>query len=335
MSGDTAISWTDRVWNPVVGCTKVSQGCKHCYAFDVHGIRHKAYQEGKLQNIPQYAHPFTTVQLLPQRLMDPVRWRKSRRIFVNSMSDLFHEDVPEGYIDQVFGVMFVCAEREHNPHSFQVLTKRPERMRDYLLDPKRRWKVAQAISGRFEEGDSWFDQIAYGQGPLTSPGIWLGTSVEDQRAADERVPLLLDTPAAVRFLSCEPLLGPVSLAQWLDPIQDLFTCQRCGEEFASGEADSAGRHPYCGGQGDPSGFTDPEQALHWVIAGGESGRLARPMHADWARTLRDQCAAADVPFHFKQWGRFDAQGAASTSGRGWPDRHLDGTLHDAFPVRPA
>jgi protein gp37 len=123
MSANTGISWTDRTWNPVVGCTKVSQGCKHCYAKTLHDMRHKAFAEGKLQNIPQYAQPFETVQTLPDRLNDPYRWRKPSRVFVNSMSDLFHDDVPGEFIAQVFAVM------SGNPqHTFQVLTKRPARM---------------------------------------------------------------------------------------------------------------------------------------------------------------------------------------------------------------
>ncbi|MHA0048591.1 DUF5131 family protein [Deinococcus sp. PEB2-67] len=332
MSGDTGISWTathhldgtvtpGKVWNPVVGCTRVSQGCKNCYAFDVHGARHKAFQEGKLQNIPQYAHPFTHVQLLADRLMDPVKWRKSHRVFVNSMSDLFHPNVPDHFIDRVFGVMFVCAERENNPHTFQVLTKRPERMRDYLRDPKRRWKVAQAISGRFEEGNYWFDQIAYPQNPLTSSGIWLGTSVENQQTADERVPLLLETPAAVRFLSCEPLLGPVDLLRVEWPGKGGHRV----DTLRFGYWDRHGRFT------NHSDMHDWSSPIQWVIVGGESGRHARPMQADWARSLRDQCEGAGRAFHFKQWGRFNADGVASPSGRGWPDRHLDGVLHDGFP----
>jgi protein gp37 len=292
MSANTGISWTDRTWNPVVGCTKVSQGCKHCYAKTLHDMRHKAFTEGKLQNIPQYALPFETVQTLPERLADPFGWRKPARVFVNSMSDLFHEDIPDEFIARVFAVMFL-AER----HTFQVLTKRPARMqwlladaafRDTILDAAEPlWKLtawANDDSRSYEDWCSWVNGDGLdGEMP---DNIWLGVSVENQAAANERIPLLLQTPAAVRFLSCEPLLGPIDFD----------------------EAGSRG-----GEDGDPFAFSalrgtdgcDPSiPGIDWVIVGGESGKGARPMHPDWARSLRDQCVAAGVAFHFKQWGEY-------------------------------
>jgi protein gp37 len=279
MSANTGISWTDRTWNPVVGCTKVSQGCKHCYAKTLHDMRHKAFAEGKLQNIPQYAQPFETVQTLPDRLNDPYRWRKPSRVFVNSMSDLFHDDVPGEFIAQVFAVM------SGNPqHTFQVLTKRPARMLAFVaavgLSP-----LGFRTHNRAECSSYGGDGVLVGANwPL--PNVWLGVSVENQAAADERIPLLLQTPAAIRFLSCEPLLGPI----------DFY------------EAGSRG-----GEDGDPFAFSalrgtdgcDPSiPGIDWVIVGGESGKGARPMHPDWARSLRDQCVASGVAFHFKQWGEF-------------------------------
>lgn len=244
----TAIEWTDAVWNPVTGCSKVSEGCRNCYAFALHDMRHKAYLEGK--KLPaQYAKPFSEIQLFPDRLEQPLRWKKPRRIFVNSMSDLFHESVPDDFIEKVFKIMCVA-----DRHTYQVLTKRPDRMQ---------W---------------WFQHYAWN---LThTPHIWLGTSVENQKAADERIPLLLQTPAAVRFLSCEPLLGPVDLTNYL-PYQYQAT-----DEWGS--------------------FTDvyEQPGVDWIIVGGESGPGARPMHPDWVRSLRDQCQATGVSFFFKQWGEW-------------------------------
>jgi protein gp37 len=174
----TGIEWTDETWNPVVGCDRVSPGCAHCYAKELHDKRHRAFLAGK-QVAPQYAAPFETVQLIYERLERPLSWRRPRRVFVNSVSDLFHEHVPDAFIDAVF-ITMLRAEQ----HIFQVLTKRPERM------------------------------LAYSRGRLLGlplPNVWLGVSVENQRWADERIPQLLETPAAVRFLSCEPLLGPLDL----------------------------------------------------------------------------------------------------------------------------
>lgn len=198
---------------------------------------------------------FAEVTLHPERLETPLRWRKPRRVFVNSMSDLFHDQVPDEFIASVFAAMAAAPE-----HTFQILTKRHGRMRALLSRPD-------------------FHIVAVGKdgaAPWPLPNVWMGVSVEDQRWADIRVPALLDTPAAMRFLSCEPLLGPVDLSPWLWwPIKD--------GSFRSGM---------------------PRRALHWVIAGGESGPGARPMHPDWARALRDQARAADAAFFFKQWGEF-------------------------------
>jgi len=219
------IEWTDQTWNPVTGCTKVSAGCKNCYAERL---------SERFRGVP--GHPYEQgfdLKLWPERLDQPLRWRKPRRVFVNSMSDLFHEDVPDSYIGSVFETMYNAPR-----HTFQVLTKRPGRMAEFVGGVRR--KVF---------GDWW---------PL--PNVWLGTSVENQATADERIPHLLATPAAVRFLSCEPLLDPLQLAGWL-----------------------------------PAG-----EGIDWVIVGGESGPRARPMELAWVRAIRDQCAAASVPFFMKQ-----------------------------------
>lgn len=263
MTGRTGIEWTDRTWNPVVGCTKVSQGCKLCYAKTLHDMRHKARLEGKAI-APQYAQPFETVQLMPDRLGWPLSLRQPSRIFVNSVSDLFHDDVPDEFIVRVFATMAVARH-----HVFQILTKRPERMQGLLNNPDFAVELCKTIRSVQKDRD-----IKWMTWPL--PNVWLGVSVEHQAAAEERIPHLLHAPAAVRFLSCEPLLGPVDLLRLAD--------------------DEVG-----------AVWNALEMGIGWVIVGGESGLARqdpRPMHPDWATSLRDQCVAAGVPFLFKQWGDF-------------------------------
>lgn len=286
----TTIEWTQRpgtkgeTWNPVVGCTKVSPGCKHCYAEELHDRRHKAYTEGKLQNLPQYAKPFRKVQLMHERLTLPLKWKQPRTVFVNSMSDLFHEEVPYSFVDQVFAVMALTPQ-----HTYQVLTKRPERMEEYLCDPQRREAIEAAILQVMDAHGLPTTDVPWVSDRLEAlPNVWLGTSVEDQKAADERIPHLLRCPAAVRFLSCEPLLGAVDLTRVLYDGVCVIDCLN-------------GTHGFPLPHAELPKNTGP---VHWVIAGGESGPKARPMHPDWARDLRDQCKAAGVPFFFKQWGEW-------------------------------
>lgn len=186
MGDKTGIEWTEATWNPVTGCSKVSQGCKNCYA------KHQAWP--RLAASPQtvyFGRKFEDVQCHPERLDQPLRWTRPRRIFVNSMSDLFHEDVPDDFIDRVFAVM-AMAER----HQFQVLTKRPERMKEYLA--------------------GYSDRVKTMPFTMPLPNVWLGVSVEDQATADERIPLLLQTPAAVRWVSAEPLLGSIIMFKGID-----------------------------------------------------------------------------------------------------------------------
>jgi protein gp37 len=286
---DTTIEWTDRVWNPTTGCDRVSPGCDNCYALTM-AKRLKGMGQAKYQTDgdPRTSGPGFGLQVHPDVLDQPLRWRKPARVFVNSMSDLFHPRVPDDFIAQVFGVMATA-----DQHTFQVLTKRPKRMRA-LLSNDRFWHLVEA-EWRYHHD---------GRGMLPSwvlPNVWLGTSVEDQQRAEERIPALLDTPAAVRFLSCEPLLGPVDLAEWLDPPCD---------------DDPDGLHYY--GCGD-----DAPDDLHWVIVGGESGPGHRPMDPAWARGLRDQCVQAGVAFFFKQ------HGGARPKANG---RELDGRTWDEMPA---
>lgn len=247
MGDRTGIEWTDATWNPVTGCTKVSLGCDHCYA---ETIAHR------FDGTPAYPNGFD-VTLRPERLEQPLRWRKPRMIFVNSMSDLFHKDIPDEYIARVFAVMALARQ-----HTFQMLTKRPARMRSLLRSPVFRCNVEHAIAGvvaAFRPAHVWYQSW-----PL--PNVWLGVSAENQTWADIRIPALIETPAAVHFVSAEPLLGGINFANL-----------------------------------SPHSLLDE---LDWVIVGGESGAKARPMHPMWARSIRNQCDSHGVAFHFKQWGEW-------------------------------
>jgi protein gp37 len=279
MGSKTGIEWTDATWNPIIGCSRVSEGCRNCYAEGIagrFGNGKKTVYSGLTQIVNGRA--VWTGQIAETRqLLQPLSWRSPKRVFVNSMSDLFHENVTDEQRDRIFAVMALCPQ-----HTFQVLTKRPARMLEYLSGSP--WggivvKAAKLVADyrRIMLADAAAN-VAFHFNFIPLPNVWLGVSVENQATADERIPLLLQTPAAVRFISAEPLLGAVNLSILPRP-----------EEFH--------RSPYGWHQWLP-------KKLHWVICGGESGPHARPMHPDWARSLRDQCAAAGVPFFFKQWGEW-------------------------------
>lgn len=309
MSDKSKIEWTDATWNPVTGCTKVSQGCKHCYA-------ERDWQRLRAnRRSVYYGRDFTDVQCHPERLDHPLRWRKPRRIFVNSMSDLFHEDVPDEFVCLVFAYMALATH-----HVFQVLTKRPTRMAR-LLDSKFNDDLFAAIAAAVYHQDGALPQpnLRDYDPPWPLPNVWLGVSVEDQATADERIPLLLDTPAAVRFLSCEPLLGEIDLSEWLGYYQTL----------------------------NGTDTITNKRALGWVIAGGESGPFARPSDPNWFRSLRDQCQVTDVPFLFKQWGEWvsvseveghgfihtlSGGGSVRRVGKKRAGRTLDGLEHNELPA---
>lgn len=367
MSGKTSIEWADRVWNPSVGCTRVSAGCDHCYAYELHDMRYAAnlgcvkkfnlslagmtprdaletgwFREqhpelvgakGGLSRAKQYDRPFSQVQIMRDRLDEPSRVRKPSRWFVDSMSDLFHEDVPDGFIARVWMQM------AQNPqHQFLILTKRPERMRDWVTrwmdvkadqDDEMRWRGREQArwieengitarpyvsslppmprgpeavrevytSGRARLFADMLDDMVAEEGGKVPAGaayptydwaegvrwwpvrpldnVWLGTSVEDQAAADLRIPELVETPAAIRFLSCEPLLGPLDLSEWLDPAE------------AGAETDFG---------------WESRVALHWLIVGGESGKGARQFDVAWARDLIRQGANGGAQVFVKQLG---------------------------------
>jgi protein gp37 len=276
MADRSKIEWTDASWTPIRArdlmsnktgwhCEHVTTGCEHCYAERMNkrlgtGLPFKPGLRSQL-----------SIFLDEDMLTAPLRWRKPRMIFVCSMSDLFAEFVKDEWIDRVFAVMALCPQ-----HTFQVLTKRAARMREYIGGH------AFAISNAIDCMTGGERMLQ----PWPLPNVWLGVSCERQPEADARIPLLLQTPAAVRFVSAEPLLGPIDLRNYLDG----------REEHGVDMARAVGSRVGC-----CVGWTPP---LDWVIVGGESGPDARPMHPDWARSLRDQCVAARVSFFFKQWGEY-------------------------------
>jgi protein gp37 len=273
----TKISWADRVWNPLLGCTRVSDGCDSCYAIStVHRWAHSpnpkvATAFGGLTEHRGGRLDWTgRVNLLPDRL-EPLAVRKPQRWFVNSQADLFHERVPLSHIQQVLAVVAASPR-----HTFMVLTKRHARMAAVM---RRRglaravWDIATSDYGAHPAADGW---------PLRN--LWLGVSVEDQRWAGIRIPALLDTPAAVRWISAEPLLGGIDLRPYL--------AAATGTEQQPGLGRVAGHQP----------------RLDWIVVGGESGPHARPMNPAWARAVRDQALSTGTPFWFKQWGAWAPNG---------------------------
>lgn len=282
MADKTKIEWTEASWNPVVGCSVVSPGCTNCYAMKfARRLLDKpwSHYHGTTREVNGNAVWTGELALAPERILtQPLRWKRPRRIFVNSMGDLFHEDVPDEWINKVFAVMAMSTQ-----HTFQILTKRPERMREYMSKLLNEMQASWNIIKFLLSGVTPPEEIIT-DWPL--PNVWLGVSVEDQARADERIPLLLQTPAALRFISCEPLIGPVDL--W------------CVPSDHRGKRNALSQYSYCELCGEDSGLPK----LDWVIVGGESGPDARPMHPDWVCLIRDQCSAASVPFFFKQWGEW-------------------------------
>ena len=290
MAETSLISWTDSTWNIINGCSIVSPGCKNCYAMRW-GWRIAHHPNPKVREIRAGLTRKTKsgrivwtgdVRMHTPWLHDPIRWRKPRNVFVCAHGDLFHEHVPVEWIQSVFGIMAVA-----NWHKYQCLTKRPDRMQellssDWFWDKVRNYAVKHSC---FKRTGSWSDSEAEWRAPNPLPQVCLGTSIEDQKRADERIPFLMNTPAAVRFISAEPLLAPVDITPWT-------ACGSCGDN----------RHMTI----DPDWSCGElhKNSLDWVIVGGESGPGSRPMHPDWAREIRDACADASIPFHFKQWGNW-------------------------------
>lgn len=347
------IEWTNKTWNPTVGCSLESPGCTNCYAMSMAGRLALISLSNEAKGIPDhFAHyrELTTktktgyvwtgkINLASDaKLLEPLTWKAGLMIFVDSMSDLFHPNVPFEVVDQVWAVM---ALGRH--HIFQVLTKRPDRMREYLTSG-REHLIVLAMDGimrrrlylPYANPISAAGDLA-ARRPL--PNVWCGTSVEDQTRADERVPTILQTPAAVRWLSLEPLLGPINLT-------GISTMR-----FRGAEVLNALTGQLSGTFGDECATQLPK--LDWLVAGGESGPRARPWHPSWARTIRDHALRYNVPFLWKQNGawlpddqmlragtpigkttkfhRFDDDVRMNNFGKKRSGRHLDGKVWDEYP----
>jgi len=300
MAQNTKIEWAHPpgyrgdTWNCVRGCSRVSRGCEHCYAetvahrFDGPGLPYEGLTVVG-NNGPRWNGE---VRFVEERLLDPIRRKVPTCYFVNSMSDLFHEKLSFDIIDKIFAVMALTPR-----HIYQVLTKRPERMREYFNSDHRFLSIEMAADmiclQNFNHG-TFLDTKLY---PF--PNVWLGVSVEDQKTADERIPILFDTPAAIRWISAEPLLGPIDLTAIKtvrESVEGVYHDPKDLENQLT--IDALNGHTIDGNKKGWSWST----GLGWAVVGGESGNGSRPMHPDWARVLRDQCKSAGVPFFFKQWG---------------------------------
>ena len=287
MTGLSKIQWTDATLNPSTGCTQISPGCDNCYA-------------KRLTERFNGPGSFDRVHLHPNRIEHPFRWRKSKMVFVNSMSDLFHQDIPDEFIARMWAVMSLTPH-----HIYQVLTKRHGRMRS-LLRSHAWWTQVRIHVSEFQDRYRTGGTSYNADGPRLM-NVWGGVSVEDQKRAALRVQTLLETPLAVRFLSCEPLIGPLDLERHDGQLT----------YWLSGQPDWGPPGPSGTGLDLRDLVVAPR--IDWVIAGGESGPLARPMDLDWVRTIRDQCAGAGVPLFVKQLGEVWA-------------RHLDTEVKGGDPA---
>lgn len=343
MAKKTKIQWTESTWNPITGCSKVSEGCRNCYA-----LRDWPRLSANPRTV-YHGRKFTDVQCHAERLGLPFHWTKPRRIFVNSTSDLFHESVPDDFILQVFNEMRRTTwaggaglgrirDDHREGHVFQVLTKRAERMKDFISRL------------HFDSTDGYVLGEPGGLGLINNKDIWLGVSVEDQKSADERIRILLEAPVASRWISAEPLLGPLDIIPYLG-----YRAIQCGCGFKHDESNLVGATINKEGCLVCRKKTVTLPTLDWVVAGGESTSNARPMHPEWIRSLRDQCKETETPFFFKQWGEWScydhpAAGVVHVQldgkflnvptetsqsmkrvGKKLSGRELDGVIHDEYP----
>lgn len=285
----TTGKYWDEPWNPVVGCRKVSPGCDNCYALDG-AWRMAGHQNPKISELYQRVvevkrgQPAWTGHCYFNEsvLLAPLK-RKKPTVYFNSMSDPFRRVVPDEWLDRMFAVMALCPQ-----HTFLMCTKRADRMGEFIKIGKPIDESVLAVLGHRNFPSSWAEL------PWPLPNVWLGVTAENQEMADKRIPILLDTPAAVRYVSVEPCLGPVDLTEHLD----VWQCPEC----VLWETHDR----YCCTCGADRWNYDNilTKGLDLVICGGETGTGARPMHPDWMRDLRDQCRATEVPFFFKQWGNY-------------------------------
>jgi len=343
MGDKTGIEWTDSTWNPIAGCSIISPGCTNCYAMQ---------QAARIQRMTPDSHYVGTTRVVhgnpvwtgkiataPNHILfAPLAWQKPRRIFVNSMSDLFHENVSDEQIAVIFGIMALA-----HRHTFIILTKRSARMRkwfeqDFGLSPAAlvisdMYVTHPAIAGRWPLTAE--RALGVGQRGWPLPNVWLGVSAEDQKRWDERVPDLAATPAAIRLVSVEPMLGPIKTG---------FTRAPKPDDYSGWTGDGPIDHV----------ITTRGQSIHWVICGGEGGPNSRPMHFLWERQLREQCATAGVAYFRKQWGEWAPVSAMSDAAMDEcyeplpegvdPERrrrckvpctvmHYDGSMHDVTAPR--
>jgi protein gp37 len=315
MSDATKIEWTDATWNPITGCSVVSPGCTHCYAMKLAGTRlaHHPSRAGLTRDTK--AGPVWTgeVRLNEQWLTQPLKWKRPRKIFVCAHGDLFHESVPDEWrylVIAAMGMTYDTATVDHQNvitarrqrHIYQVLTKRPDIQRGFMTALHDATQAGDILSHPLSVAAQKVSKLAghpfWMNAPFTvwrwvmegCPGLWLGVSAEDQKRANERIPDLLATPAAVRWVSAEPLLGPINF-QRIRIAPDHHTIIDALDGYAIASTPTQPGRP-------------ARTALDWIVAGGESGADARPMHPDWARAIRDQCDSAGVPFFFKQNGEW-------------------------------
>lgn len=292
----TKIEWTEETWNPITGCTKISEGCQNCYA-----------ERMSKRLAGRFGYPaddsFKPGTFHEDKLLEPLKWKKPRKVFVCSMSDIFHDAVTN---DQVEQILEVIDDTPH--HAYMFLTKRPENIREKL------YGFTEKYPCRMLGGNDWL------------PNVWLGVTAENQRTADERIPILLQIPAAVRFVSVEPMLGPVDVGPYLPVYDYRYTCGYYKTLFKAAGIESDGKPK----------LVSP--GLDWVICGGETGPGARPMQPEWAKSLLDQCVDAGVPFFFKQWGEWfvpvDYNACLTTPlkvGKKKAGRLLDGREWNEYP----
>jgi protein gp37 len=313
MGQHSKIEWTDHTFNPWRGCTKVSPGCANCYAEKM------SHRNPKLLGVWGPGKP--RVRASAKMWAQPMKWNndscegveegilldkdiRRHRVFCASLADWLDDEVPIEWLADLLDLIRKTADLD-----WLLLTKRPgnwrprlKAVRDFALHAERYQPELHSWV------HAWLDRH-----DVPPPhNIWIGTSVEDQARGDERVPLLLEIPARIRFLSCEPLLGPVDLRRWTES-ESFDHSDDCDNEHCS----------LSGGPEDCVGIVTQYECINWVICGGESGPGARPMHPDWARSLRDQCQATGTPFFFKQWGGVHK---AETG------RELDGKTWDELPI---
>lgn len=332
---ETSIEWCDKTWNPVVGCSVISPGCTNCYAMKMAGRLERMgspIYKGLTQKTKAGDVWTGKVEMSNWgQVTAPLRWKKPARIFVNSMSDLFHENLPDEAIDKVFAVMALCPQ-----HTFMVLTKRSGRMREYMNDPAMRCRIGAAVRLLAPKNSTPYPTLYGGSiaesdpvHPWPLPQIWLGVSTEDQPRADERVPDLLATPAAVRFVSAEPLLGPVDFASIDDGAAHREVPKREWGPLDSKDSPPSlwwdsltGKRTIMHG-GATGDWSREDARLDMIIAGSESGHRARPCDIEWVRSIKNQCVSAGVAFFYKQ--------AATANGKKLPMPELDGRTWDQFP----